>query len=119
MNACQVFVLGMAVAEQSCITRDGPADPEQHLARVTVSREEPHLTVWGGEYGQSVCPSERHWFDGSGTPRFQSRTDLLNTTVEREEQGGSPISVSAGSAWLHFQLCQAQGLLCPLTRVAL
>lgn len=45
----------MAVAEQSCIARDGPADPEQHLARVTVSREEPHLTVWGGGRIWSEC----------------------------------------------------------------
>lgn len=62
MNACQVFVLGMAVVEQSCISIDGPADPVRHLARVTVSIEELHLTVffWGGGYGQSACPSERH-----------------------------------------------------------
>lgn len=33
--------------------------------------------------------------------------------------GGSPISVSAGSDWLHVHLCQAWGLLCPLTTVVL
>lgn len=31
----------------------------------------------------------------------------------------SPISVSAGTDWLHVHLCQARGLFCPLTTVVL
>lgn len=42
MLAWQVFVLGMAVVEWSCITTDAPVDPERHFARAIVSREEPH-----------------------------------------------------------------------------
>lgn len=115
MNACQVFVLGMAVVEQSCFTRDGPADPVRHLARVTVSRKELHLTV-GGRVPAPVRDT--------GLMALESldfRVEPTYSIPQRREQsrGGGPISVSAGTDWLHVHLCQARGLLCPLTTVVL
>lgn len=108
----------MVVVEQSCISID---DPERHLARVTVSREELHLTVFflGEDMVRVPAPVRDTGLITLEPLDFRAEPTYSVPQWREQSRGGSPISVSAGTEWLHVHLCQAWGLLCPLTTVVL